>query len=65
MRADDPNLPILIVIVQALGDLKDEMVFVGGCAAGLLLTDPAVDHIRATNRRPHLDLPHAAPPRTP
>ena len=49
MRADDPNLPILIVIVQALGDLKDEMVFVGGCAAGLLLTDPAVDHIRATN----------------
>lgn len=52
MRADDPNLPILIVIVQALGDLKDEMVFVGGCAAGLLLTDPAVDHIRATNRRP-------------
>jgi hypothetical protein len=30
MRADDPNLPILIVIVQALGDLKDEMVFVGG-----------------------------------
>jgi predicted nucleotidyltransferase len=49
MRADDPNLPILIVIVQALGDLRDEMVFVGGCAAGLLLTDPAVDHIRATN----------------
>jgi predicted nucleotidyltransferase len=49
MRADDPNLPILIVIAHALGDLRDEMVFVGGCAAGLLLTDPAVDHIRATN----------------
>jgi HEAT repeat protein len=24
MRADDPNLPILIVIAQALGDLRDE-----------------------------------------
>jgi hypothetical protein len=48
MRADDPNLPILIVVAQALGDLRDEVVFVGGCAAGLLLTDPAVDHIRAT-----------------
>ena len=48
MRADDPNLAILTLVAQALGDLKEDLVFVGGCAAGLLLTDPAVDHIRAT-----------------
>jgi predicted nucleotidyltransferase len=48
MRADDPNLPILLHVAEALGDLRDELVFVGGCAAGLLLTDPVVSGVRAT-----------------
>ena len=48
MRADDPNLPLLILVAEALGDLREELVFVGGCAAGLLLDDPAAGEIRAT-----------------
>jgi hypothetical protein len=31
-----------------LGPLKDEMVFIGGCATSLLITDPAANPIRAT-----------------
>ena len=31
-----------------LGPLSDEMVFLGGCATGLLITDPAAPPIRAT-----------------
>lgn len=48
MRPDDPNLPILLLIADALGDLREDVVFVGGCAAGLLLTDPAAESIRPT-----------------
>jgi hypothetical protein len=42
MRAQNPNIQILELAVQRLDDLADEMVFLGGCATGLLLTDPAV-----------------------
>jgi hypothetical protein len=31
-----------------LGPLLDELVFVGGCATGLLITDPASGGIRPT-----------------
>lgn len=48
MRADDPNLPQLRRIAQALGDLREDMVFVGGAVAGLLVTDPLADNVRAT-----------------
>jgi hypothetical protein len=34
--------------VQHLGPLADDMVFVGGCATGLLLTDVAAPPIRVT-----------------
>jgi len=47
-RRDDPNLPILMLIAKALGDLCDSLVFVGGCATGLLLTTPRAQAIRAT-----------------
>lgn len=30
--ADDPNLAILEMAVQALGELTDSLMFVGGCA---------------------------------
>lgn len=48
MRADDPNLPQLRQIAEALGDLREELVFVGGAVAGLLVTDPLADAVRAT-----------------
>lgn len=45
---DDPNLAILVPIAQALGDLCESLVFVGGCATGLLLTAQRAQAIRAT-----------------
>lgn len=48
MRISDPNLPDLRLIAAALGDLRQEVVFVGGAVAGLLVTDPLADSVRAT-----------------
>lgn len=48
MRRDDPNLPYLRLIATALGDLRDEVVFVGGAIAGLLISDPLAASVRAT-----------------
>ncbi|MCD9028568.1 hypothetical protein LDO26_10155 [Luteimonas sp. BDR2-5] len=48
MRRDDPNLPYLRVIAEALGDLREQVVFVGGAVAGLLVTDPLAEGVRAT-----------------
>lgn len=48
MRRDDPNLPTLRVIAQALGDLREHVVFLGGAVAGLLITDPLAEGVRAT-----------------
>ncbi len=45
----DPNLEILTTVVDALGDLCDSLVFVGGCATGLLLTEARAELIRATD----------------
>jgi len=45
---DDPNLAILVAVAQALGDLCESLVFVGGCATGLLLTAQRAQSIRAT-----------------
>ena len=48
MNLTDPNLPLLESVAHALGPLCDRFVFVGGCATGLLLTDPAASPVRAT-----------------
>lgn len=48
MLRNDPNLPSLRVIAQALGDLREQVVFLGGAVAGLLLTDPLAEGVRAT-----------------
>jgi len=48
MRANDPNLPDLRRIAEALGELREQVVFVGGAVAGLLVTDPLADSVRAT-----------------
>jgi hypothetical protein len=45
---DDPNLLILMPIAQALGDLCESLVFVGGCATGLLVTAQRAQAIRPT-----------------
>ena len=39
IRAQNPNLQILEFAVERLGELTNEMVFLGGCATGLLMTD--------------------------
>lgn len=44
----NPNIQILEVAAEQLRTLTEEMVFVGGCATGLLLTDPAASPVRAT-----------------
>ena len=46
--ADNPNLAILELAVRALGELTDSLVFVGGCATGLLVTKTRANQIRAT-----------------
>lgn len=48
MRADDPNLPDLRRIALALVDIREQLVFVGGAVAGLLVTDPLAGGVRAT-----------------
>ena len=48
MRTNDPNLPHLRQIAQALGTLREQVVFVGGAVAGLLVTDPLASSVRAT-----------------
>lgn len=48
MRRPDPNLPHLEIIAEALGDLREQVVFVGGSTAGLLLTDPLAEGVRPT-----------------
>lgn len=47
-RTQNPNLDILTLAVDQLGTLTDDMVFLGGCATGLLITDPAAPPIRVT-----------------
>ncbi len=48
MRRDDPNFPYLRLVAEALGDLREQVVFVGGAVAGLLVTDPMAEGVRAT-----------------
>ncbi|MEW8087485.1 MAG: hypothetical protein AB2652_21030 [Candidatus Thiodiazotropha endolucinida] len=47
-REQNPNLNILTQAVDRLGALSDEMVFLGGCATGLLITDKAAPPLRVT-----------------
>jgi len=42
------NIEILTKATELLGDLTEEMVFLGGCVVGLMITDKAAPEIRAT-----------------
>ncbi len=44
----NPNLGLLAGMVQALGPICDRLVFVGGCATGLLLDDAGLMDVRPT-----------------
>lgn len=48
MRREHPNLAKIELIADVLGELRDQLVFVGGCAVDLLLTDPAAAPARVT-----------------
>ncbi len=48
MRTQHPNLAKLELVADALGALREQLVFVGGCAVDLLLTDPAAAPARVT-----------------
>jgi putative NIF3 family GTP cyclohydrolase 1 type 2 len=44
----DPNIQMVETVAQALDELCEELVFVGGCAAGLLCTSPSAAPPRVT-----------------
>ncbi len=35
-KEKNPNIDILMLVVEMLGELSNEMVFLGGCTTGLL-----------------------------
>ena len=44
----DPNTIVVEQVAAALGELRNELVLVGGCAAGLLISDKARPPVRQT-----------------
>ena len=48
MKAQDPNASIVELVAFALGNLRSELVLVGGCAVGMLITDRARPAVRQT-----------------
>lgn len=48
MIAGDPNVQSVELVAHALGDLCDELILVGGCAASLLIDAPTAPPPRVT-----------------
>lgn len=48
MNSKDPNINVLELVVDALGSLREELVLVGGCSVGLLISDDARPPVRET-----------------
>ncbi len=49
MNPNDPNVAMIEIVAERLGDdLRENVVFVGGAVAGLLITDSAMPAIRPT-----------------
>ena len=48
MNPNDPNVALIETAAAALRELLDRVVFIGGCAVGLLITDTARPAVRAT-----------------
>jgi predicted nucleotidyltransferase len=45
---ENPNARLLLSTVEKLASLLDRIAFVGGCATGLLITDPGAAPVRPT-----------------
>jgi hypothetical protein len=48
MRPGDPNLDMLELMAAKLGDLTEQLVFIGGSTTGLFITDPLLPPVRVT-----------------
>lgn len=48
MKYRDPNILAVELVAAALGSLREELVLVGGCSVGLLITDKARPAVRQT-----------------
>jgi len=48
VTADDPNVARIDTVAEALSELCEELVFVGGCAASLLIDSPSAPPARVT-----------------
>jgi hypothetical protein len=48
VKASPEQLAALLKVARGLGDLREEVVFVGGIVAGVLVTDPGSDDARPT-----------------
>jgi len=48
MNPNDPNIYQIQRVADALGSLREQLVFVGGCATSLLITDLARPPVRPT-----------------
>lgn len=44
----DPNRALFESVIRLLAPVLDELVFVGGCMTGILISDPAAEGIRPT-----------------
>ncbi len=49
LRPDEANLAMATIVAAALGELRETLVFVGGCATGLLVTSVRAQPIRMTD----------------
>ncbi len=48
MTVESPAIEWVRIVAEHLGDLRDEVVFLGGATVGLLITDPATTSVRPT-----------------
>ena len=48
MIQQDPNIVAVELVAAALGNLREELVLVGGCSVGLLISDKARPEVRHT-----------------
>lgn len=44
----DVNIQMITTVARRLRNLREKVVFVGGCATGLFITDPAMPEVRVT-----------------
>jgi hypothetical protein len=48
INSRDLNIQMIATVAKRLGNLREKVVFVGGCATGLFITDPAMPEVRVT-----------------